>query len=37
MVSGELLLERSLVKGEYVGVAWETRKMVEGDSFLDWE
>ena len=33
MVSGELLLDRSFVKGEYVGVIWEIREMVEGDNF----
>ena len=37
VVSGELLLERSFVKEEYVGVTWEIWETVEGESVWDWE
>ena len=37
MLSGELLLDRSFVRGEFVGVAWEKRERVEGELDLAWE
>ena len=37
MVSGELLLERSFVKGEYVGITWEIWESVDGESVWDSE